>query len=494
MIETTPDNDENFTLNDEDFQNMLKSIKQKRQSRKDLLNHRATNDFSITNKGTPSPLKLEKSLTLFSPNIEESKLCDFGLNPYIEDFESQNYDEDGTRRLISKNNQYTVKQNLESLYKTIKEEISPQKRIINFNKFAVDFNGYLNKISHENSQLKQRLKLTENKLKTTEKKLLIENPPKLQNENLYPSGTQPTESKRAGRRDKLFMKLDLVNLDGSFHEDFKKNIDFNEKNVPLPLLSENKKLKGKVENLNLQLSRLQQSMDQVVEDRLQRKVNQLGKDIEERCKRRMKEEFEHAYNEKTKKFLKKMNDQLNNRKRIMDSQLEEEIENRLLDKLNQKENDLKENLREEFILEFEEKERQLKRRYQEMVEQRAHEEMEKTLKESYEEWKTIHNQKIKKIENKLKTHMETELNLIKEKYEKKIEDISKQKDEEKKREIHEKETQLKELFDRAVEQKTKEKELALRSHFEYEKKLLQLDMQEKLKKYKRVSYPIIIIS
>jgi hypothetical protein len=53
------------------------------------------------------------------------------------------------------------KAEIDKIYDSIKQDISP-KKISDFNRFFVDFNGYVKKLSHENSVLKQRLKSAQN--------------------------------------------------------------------------------------------------------------------------------------------------------------------------------------------------------------------------------------------------------------------------------------------------------------------------------------------
>jgi hypothetical protein len=111
-----------------------------------------------------SPKSLTKNLFLHADTLTE-------------DYELQNIDSKDN----PEQNKFYQKETFDNFYDTIKNEISPQKiskkislnsLIDDFNKLVVDFNGYINKLSMENSRLKSKLIKAQERRKSTEKKLL----------------------------------------------------------------------------------------------------------------------------------------------------------------------------------------------------------------------------------------------------------------------------------------------------------------------------------
>jgi succinate dehydrogenase flavin-adding protein (antitoxin of CptAB toxin-antitoxin module) len=113
-------------------------------------------------------------------------------------------------------------------------------------------------------------------------------------------------------------------------------------------------------------------------------------------------------------------------------------------------------------------------------------ELNKTLKQSYLEWKNIHNQKIRKMDESFKEVVEKRIKEMRKEEVKKSKKVIEEKVEGLKNIFIKKENEMKEYYDQMMNHKISEVDYQLRTKFEHDKQLLELEMKEKLEKYKKV--------
>ena len=535
-----------YHINDSDFENMLKNITKTRLSQSSFkissselklgLSQTITDDLSNTAEHllpSSKPTKIP-----FTSTDELSSQNFFGgINPgglESNPFHLNTYDEEGFPSDFHRHQQSIYRlqgpifdeskgfsdENLNHLYESVKEDLSP-KKMRSFNKFALNFSGFLNKLTTENAKLRNMLKSTETKLKTTQKKLVLVTSggksgggcPKNRLTGSDDTSGWDGSRKISGKKSsssykkknggfsedmevqdtledaKMGVDFQLVDVGSSVAEQgVKRRLEFShqagesaDSNQRSTLRDENMRLKKEVSQMKIRLIQVQQKNAEKIERKVKQRLEEELEFVKAGLAKKVRTRVEQELAAKYKSFVDKTEKEYKEKQRILEEKVSEriELENEAIKKK------VAQKIKHKFDKEVDKQERKLRKKLKSEFDERLKAELNNTLKQSFNEWKSLHKQKISELETSLTEKFEEKLKKMQQEEARKAADTCSARLDQMRSVFMVKEREMKEFYEQMLDHRIRENEYTMRSEFDYQKKLLKIEMEDQLEKFKK---------
>ena len=402
-----------------------------------------------------------------------------------------------------------------------------------FNKLANNFGEFFNRLSAENLTLKNMLKTTESKLRSTQKKLKKIDPrtgplrptcnnepsterdrererdrgcsiaqtegnkenqmkldktftePKFNNEKYLKNFCDNNDTRDNSDSSNVYMKLDLIDLDTSHNKKLQRKLEFEKEELDSKnsLFNENQRLKKQLTQTKIKLSQVQQKIGEKIDRKVKEKLEDTKEAMFEKLNKQLRMKYEQEFQLKHKKFIEKVETELKKK-------FEQKFESRMESEGELMRKKLANKMKLKFEKELEKSEIKFRKKIEEKVaaeyESKLKGEVSRVMKDTYIEWKGLHQKKLIELEQVLNKSFEARFLQFKEMEAKRHNEVWQKKMEEVKQMYMVKAKKLREYFEQLIAHRLKEKEISMRSGFEYQKKMLKIEFREQLQKIKKV--------